>query len=77
MAEATTPKGEWKYSLLGAFLALLAVLTTSTLSYWSGVEDGKKKGKEEGLTEYHSMCYNVREGFVLIDNKAVFCGRIS
>ncbi len=73
MSEATTPKGDWKYSLLGAFLALVAVVATSSLSYYKG----KKKGYEKGLTDYHKMCYNVSMGFVEINNKAIICGRAS
>jgi hypothetical protein len=69
--EATTPKGEWKYTLVGAFLALLAVVATSSLSYHTG----KEKGYEKGLTEYHKMCYNNSVAFVMIDNEAVICGR--
>jgi hypothetical protein len=71
MSEAIHPKGDWKWGLVGAFLALAAVLSSSTVAYYKGKEDGI----ELGLTRMHKMCYNVSQGFVEIDGKAIICGR--
>lgn len=41
--------------LLGALAALLALLGTTVLGYWTGKEDGIA----EGVDKYHNLCYNV------------------
>lgn len=41
--------------LLGAFAALLALLGTTALGYWTG----KENGIAEGIDSYHKICYNV------------------
>lgn len=77
MSEATTPATPWKYRLLEWFLIVLAVVGCSVASYRTGKEAGWQQGIVEGLTDIHRMCYTTGMSLVLIDDKAIFCGRAS
>jgi len=59
-----------KQRLLGAFLALLALLAAG----WVGHYYGEQAGKAEGVAFYHHMCYTNGPGFIIIDGMAVLCG---
>jgi hypothetical protein len=58
-----------KKRLLGAFLALVALLGSNWLSY----NTGKTHGNIEGVSFYHHMCYN-NGGMVINEaGEAVLC----
>ncbi len=77
MLKATTLSVWSRFRPVGAFLAFLGALAfTHSRVHHTASTAALEKGKAQGLTDYHNMCYN-NGGFVVIDNKAVLCHKLA